>query len=338
MCRFICFSGESTWFPTSTAKPGHLLTRNLLQQDIHIHLQEQVTEVQPDRIFCQSGRELVCDRIFWVTQASAQPWIADSGLATDKRGFIALRKTLQSESHPNVFAAGDISAVTAHPRPKAGVFAVRQGKPLYDNLRRMLLGQAPQPFNPQKDFLRIIGTGSKSAVACKWNWAWQSHWMWHWKEWIEFRFMDKFRQFPTMTIEETPLGEELADPIILRELSPAAMRCGGCGSKVGSTVLGRVLENVQAQTLSEARASKIPASTILVGLDSPDDAAVLRIPPDRLLVQTLDYFKAILDDPYLVGQIVHPPLSERSLCHGSLSPQRIGAGSGACCQRAHHGR
>ncbi|MGK7908078.1 MAG: selenide, water dikinase SelD [Synechococcus sp.] len=297
--------------PDLNHKARHLLTQNLIQQGIHIHLQQQVTEVQPDRIFTQSGQELACDRIFWVTQASAQPWISTSGLATDEHGFIALRETLQSESHPNVFAAGDISAVTAHPRPKAGVFAVRQGKPLYKNLRRMLLGQPPQPFKPQKDFLRIIGTGSKSAVACKWNWAWQSHWMWRWKEWIEFRFMDRFRQLPTMAAEETPLQEGLMDPDTLKELSAAAMRCGGCGSKVGSSVLGRVLENVKAQAPSEARSGTVAASTILVGLNTPDDAAVLSIPPDRLLVQTLDYFKAILEDPYLVGQIVtHHCLSD----------------------------
>ena len=297
--------------PDLNSNARHLLARTLSQQGIRVHLNQPVTEVQSDRLFTRSGQEFPCDRIFWVTQASAQPWIAASGLATDPRGFVSLRETLQSESHSNVFAAGDISAVTAHPRPKAGVFAVRQGKPLYDNLRRMLLGHSPQPFKPQKDFLRIIGTGSKSAVACKWNWAWKSPLMWRWKEWIEFRFMDRFRQFPAMAAEGAVVQKGLTNSEAGRELAATAMRCGGCGSKVGSSVLSRVLENLTAQVPSGALSGAGPAPSVLVGLETPDDAAVLRLPSDRFLVQTLDYFKAILDDPYVVGQIVtHHCLSD----------------------------
>ena len=299
------FQRGPTLVPDLNAKARQLLSKNLVKQGIRLHLEQQVTEVQSDRLFCQSGLELACDRVFWVTQASAQPWISASGLATDERGFIALKDTLQSQSHPNVFAAGDIAAVTAYPRPKAGVFAVRQGKPLYDNLRRMLLGQSPKPFKPQKDFLRIIGTGSKSAVACKWTWAWESPWMWKWKEWIEFRFMAKFRDFPPMAAEETPAGS--SDLGSLQKLSAAAMRCGGCGSKVGSSVLARVLQNLKDGADSDPATN----STIVVGLDAPDDAAVLKLPADRLLVQTLDYFRAIVDDPYLMGQIAtHHCLSD----------------------------
>lgn len=310
------FQRGGTLVPDLNAKARQLLTKNLREKGIRLHLEQPVVKVQPDRVVCESGLDVGCDRIFWVTQASAQAWIAESGLATDDRGFIALRPTLQSESHPNVFAAGDISSVTAYPRPKAGVFAVRQGKPLYENLQRMVLGQTPQVFKPQKDFLRIIGTGSKSAVACKWDWAWESHWMWKWKEWIEFRFMDKFREFPEMPLSVTKknspvLPQGLADMETLQELSQAAMRCGGCGSKVGSSVLGRVLNNLKEQGAVGAGISGTGESSIVVGLDAPDDAAVLRVPSDRLLVQTLDYFKAIVDDPYVMGQIAtHHCLSD----------------------------
>ncbi|MGK7909869.1 MAG: selenide, water dikinase SelD [Synechococcus sp.] len=310
------FQRGGTLVPDLNAKARQLLTHNLQEKGIRLHLEQPVVQVQPDRIICESGLDVECDRIFWVTQASAQSWIAESGLATDERGFIALRPTLQSESHANVFAAGDISSVTAYPRPKAGVFAVRQGKPLYENLRRMVLGQSPKEFIPQKDFLRIIGTGSKSAVACKWDWACESHWMWKWKEWIEFRFMDKFREFPEMdrsTMSSATLPQGLADTETLQELSQAAMRCGGCGSKVGSSVLGRVLSNLKDAGAVGTESSELveKESSIVVGLDAPDDAAVLRVPSDRLLVQTLDYFKAIIDEPYLVGQIAtHHCLSD----------------------------
>ena len=58
-------------------------------------------------------------------------------LCADDKGFIAISATLQCSGGPaNIFAVGDVASSAAHPRPKAGVFAVRQGPPLTANLRR----------------------------------------------------------------------------------------------------------------------------------------------------------------------------------------------------------
>ena len=58
-------------------------------------------------------------------------------LCADDKGFVAISATLQCSGGPaNVFAVGDVASSAAHPRPKAGVFAVRQGPPLTANLRK----------------------------------------------------------------------------------------------------------------------------------------------------------------------------------------------------------
>ena len=55
----------------------------------------------------------------------------------DKLGFLSINEYLQAASGPpNIFAVGDVATSTVYPRPKAGVFAVRQGPPLTDNVRR----------------------------------------------------------------------------------------------------------------------------------------------------------------------------------------------------------
>lgn len=98
------------------------------------------------RLASASGTEYTLDEILWVTAAGAAPWLASSGLRLDTQGFIAVNDRLQSVSHSAVFAAGDIASVEDHPRPKSGVFAVRQGRPLADNLRRALQGRPLRPY------------------------------------------------------------------------------------------------------------------------------------------------------------------------------------------------
>ncbi|MEG4516401.1 MULTISPECIES: FAD-dependent oxidoreductase [unclassified Microcoleus] len=184
------------------------LKKILINRGVKVHLQEKVCavkkierETNPQfptnyQISCKSGLELECDRIFWVTQASAANWIGESGLAADSNGFIQVNDCLQSVSHPNVFAAGDIAAMVNYLRPKAGVFAVRQGKPLFENLQQFLLGKPLKPFAPQEQYLGLIGTGNKRAIASRGNFMWESRLLWYWKDWIDRQFMQKFSNLP----------------------------------------------------------------------------------------------------------------------------------------------
>lgn len=267
----------------------------LSEKGIHLHLEESVSQVHKGKVVCASGLQVECDTIFWVTRASAPTWPRQSGLATDERGFIQVRPTLQSVSHPHIFAAGDIAAMVASPRPKAGVFAVRQGKPLAENLRRFLQGNPLQTYQPQSKFLSLISTGDRKAIM---SWGAlplgnESAWLWRWKDVIDRKFMDQFRQLPGMATDIESAAN--ASP---------PMPCAGCGSKVGSSIL--------EQTLARLRQDYPPhRSDILVGLGRADDAAVVEVPPDQVMVHTLDYFRSLINDPFILGQIVaHHSLSD----------------------------
>jgi selenide,water dikinase len=173
-----------------------LLTKVLLHRKINLYLSEKVIKINSEnQIICQSGLTLNSHYIFWVTQASPATWIKTSDLTTDQKGFILVKNTLQSLNYPFVFAAGDIATMVNYHRPKAGVFAVRQGKPLFKNLQHYLLGKPLINYYPQPYYLALIGTGDRQAVASWGFLAYQSSLLWQWKDRIDRKFMENFTNF-----------------------------------------------------------------------------------------------------------------------------------------------
>jgi selenide,water dikinase len=267
--------------------------RVLAARGIAVRENAPVVRVDPGALVLADGGTVALDEILWTTQAGAAPWLARSGLDCDPDGFVMVKPTLQSLTDPLIFAAGDVAAVVDHPRPKAGVFAVRQGPPLADNLRLVLSGQAPRPFTPQAKFLSLITTGDQYAVASRGDWAAEGRWLWRLKDWIDRAFMRKYSDLPAMAEAQAPVAAGVADGVALSELASIAMRCGGCGAKIGAAVLARVM----------ARLAPITKPEIVIGLDAPDDAAAVRPPPGRVMVHTVDFFRDFVGDPYVFGQI-----------------------------------
>ncbi|MBW4581660.1 MAG: selenide, water dikinase SelD [Tildeniella nuda ZEHNDER 1965/U140] len=300
------FQKEATLLPTQNHWVRDRFQTLLTQRGIQLHLQEPVRSVESHRVICASGLTIACDYIFWVTQASAPDWLAKAGLAVDENGFVLVNDTLRSLSHPDIFAAGDSATMLNHPRPKAGVFAVRQGKPLVDNLRRSLQNQSLKPFRPQAQYLSLIGTGNGEAIAARGSFGWQSPLLWRWKDRIDRAFMQRFSDLPQMEESGQPSAvsgqlERVVDAFLLSKVpdqNVPTMRCAGCGAKVGSSILSRVLRRVQQESGGLAE-----RSDILVGLEAPDDAAVVQVPAGLVMVQTIDYFPALLNDPFVFGQV-----------------------------------
>lgn len=190
--RLHLFQRDRTLMPRHSPWVQRYFRQLLQRRGIALHLGETVETIHAGKLQCQSGLSLQVDETVWVTQASAPDWIGTSGLGLDRNGFILVDGYLRSLSHPQVFAAGDIASIQGHPRPKAGVFAVRQGKPLFRNLRRSIRGQPLQPYRPQNRYLSLIGTGDGSAVASYGPWGLHGPWFWTLKDRIDRGFMQQF--------------------------------------------------------------------------------------------------------------------------------------------------
>lgn len=288
------FTDSSEVLPSHNRTARRIFERILRERDVRVHTGSPVVAVLPSEMRTADGESHQIDEVLWTTQATAAPWLAESGLAVDDAGFVRVSDTLRSTSHADVFAAGDIASVEAYPRPKSGVFAVRQGRPLAGNLRHALLGQPLASYRPQRQFLSLISTGDEYAVASRGPFAFEGARLWGWKDWIDRRFMRRFSELPEMESAAPPeLPTGLADADALAAMSATAMRCGGCGAKVGASVLTRALDRLPAQD----------RSSVLIGLDAPDDAAVVETADGGAVVHTVDFFRSMLDDPYLFGQV-----------------------------------
>ena len=251
-----------------------------------------VTRVEAGRLVLDGRAPIEADEILWTTQAASARWLATAGLPLDRHGFLEVGDTLCVAGHDDVFAAGDTIAFAPRNLPKSGVYAVRAGPVLADNLRRRLTGRPLRPYRPQREALYLVSTGERYAVGSRNGLVFAGAWVWRWKDWIDRRFMRKFNALPEMAKPPTAVSP-VADETALREISAIAMRCGGCGAKVGASVLSRALAAIEPT----------PRVDVVVGLDAPDDAALVDVGGDKLSLQTVDYFRAIIDDPYTLGKI-----------------------------------
>jgi selenide,water dikinase len=232
------FSAEAQILPTHNAAVRRAFEGVLAARGVAVHRAAEVTGVSPGRLRTRNGEALDADEIVWVTEAGGAPWLRDTGLALDDTGFIRVRDTLQSETDPLIFAAGDCAAMIGRPLEKAGVFAVRMARPLTENLRRTMLRQPLIRYRPQRRWLALISTGDRHAVASRGAFHARGDWVWRWKDWIDRRFMRKFTELATMRASADRQGDAipLDDAEQTQAISAIAMRCSGCGAKVGATV------------------------------------------------------------------------------------------------------
>lgn len=181
-----------------TGAPAALRRRTLAllhARGVVWHGGQRVQALHADHLLFDNGQTLALDACLSVTGAAAPTWPQRSGLALDAAGFISVGPTLQSVSHPNVLAAGDVASY-ADPRPKSGVFAVRAGPVLARNLRALASGHTPSAWTPQRRALYLISTGAHHALAHWGPLSWGGDWVWRWKDHIDRGFVQRYVASP----------------------------------------------------------------------------------------------------------------------------------------------
>ena len=266
------------------ARARRMVMMALQRHGIRVHLNARVTEVESAALSFADGSHAAYDQLFWCTGASAAPWIAASGLATKEHGFLAVRDTLQAMDHDDIFGAGDIATQVNHPRPKAGVYAVRQAPVLTHNLRAVLLDTPLRLHRPQRRFLSLISLGDKRATAEWGPLCATGRWTWRWKDRIDRAFMTRF--------ETLPVNMPLAPSYCLPASDSASLQpvCGGCGAKVGADALSGALAQLRQNYPQHC-------------CGGDDDAVVVPAPAGAPVLQSLDVLRQMVSDPWQMGRI-----------------------------------
>jgi selenide,water dikinase len=288
--RLLLLQGNARLLPEFPARAARRFQQAFQDRGIAVRLNARVTGSEKDGLLRDDGERVACDAVLWATNAAPPPLLQESGLTLNGGGFLVVADTLQSVADPAVFGTGDCVCFPSHPDlPKNGVHAVRQGAVLFDNVAAFLREQPLRPFRPQRFCLSLLNTADRQAVLSYGPIAVQSRWARRLKDRIDRAWIAKFAPSPPTT---TPAEEET---------EAYSMRCGGCGSKISSDVLSAALKRIEMA--DDPR--------VLLGCRAGEDAAVYQTQPrlfgrdpEKLVeVQTVDYFKAFVDDPYLFGRI-----------------------------------
>lgn len=264
-----------------TEKTSRTMRRELDSRGVRLVEKRRVASVSQGRVTLEDGTELAADVVIWATSAVGSTWLKTLGLPTDDKGFLLIRDTLQTVGHDAIFAVGDSGTLQHNATPKAGVYAVRQGPILWDNIQRVLRREPLRPFLPQGNFLKLLNLGDGRAIGEYKGLTLSGRWVWRWKDRIDSRFMDMYQDYRPMSV--APRVTTLSQ----------TMRCAGCGGKIGGSVLSRVLARLEIPRHAQVE----------LGLEAPDDAAIVRLPPGKAVNVSVDFFAAPFDDPFTVGRI-----------------------------------
>ncbi|MFY9251971.1 MAG: selenide, water dikinase SelD [Fuerstiella sp.] len=245
----------------------------LRSRNVNVSTGRIIVRATPQGVWLNTGELIEADIVIWATGATSPGLLSELGLPTDDRGFLATEDTLRSTSGQPVFAVGDSGTIVSEKLPKAGVYAVRQGPVLWENIQRLLAGKQLERYRPQRSFLKLLNTGDGSAIGEFKGFSFAGRLVMKLKDHIDGGFMRMYQVNSGMTGDSE------------------AMPCRGCGCKLGGNVLESVLQ----------QAGVAPSSGLKQ--DALDDAAVIPTSGGSTVIASTDFFSSPFDDHFLAGRV-----------------------------------
>jgi selenide, water dikinase len=203
-----------TLLPGENEHARQVLRYVLHEKGIRVQHNCLVDAIDEEYVYLRNGKELPYTHCIWATGAGATRLARHlktiRGLDCDEYGWIKVSPQLQSTSHPFLFAAGDCASIQGRSAPKAGVYAVRAGPILIENLinyvdTRSSCGNksdngdenCPEKrdliaYEPQDDFLKLLVCGEDCAMGFRFGLTLQGKWVLDLKDNIDRSFMDRF--------------------------------------------------------------------------------------------------------------------------------------------------
>lgn len=152
------------------------------------------TRVTAETVEVDGTRTLPSDVTVIATGSTPPDWLNHSGLSQDEKGYALVNAHLQSTSHKNVFAAGDVATRFDRHHSRNGVYAMRAGADLGLNLLATLTDQPLNVHAPADRTLNIISCGTDHAIASWGAFSAEGAWAWRWKDKIDREFMARFKR------------------------------------------------------------------------------------------------------------------------------------------------
>ncbi len=166
----------------------------LLTHEIELFEGRRIFSITDKKLIFEDETFLSRDICIMATHAEAPNLFAASGVPTNQQGFVRVNDSLLVDGFKNLFAAGDCCDFQSKSLPKAGVFAVREGPIVSQNIKNLLMDRKELiKFEPQNNFLTILVSGKKQAIASYGKWAYHGQLAWWLKYFIDLRFMRRFR-------------------------------------------------------------------------------------------------------------------------------------------------
>ncbi len=164
--RVVLLEALDGLLPGMRKRLGRYALARLQTMGIEVKLNTPVGRVEKETVYLQNGEIIPTETVVWTAGHRGHPLAEASGLATDRRGQVAVEPTLQLPGHSNVYVVGDLAAfnMDGKPLPMVAPVAMQQGEAAAENILRQTRGEEPQPFR-YRDSGMLAVIGRNAAVA-----------------------------------------------------------------------------------------------------------------------------------------------------------------------------